>query len=360
MADYTSSERDFIHLADIKPRFGAQIAWERRRGRRAHWFSECAAEFVGTFFYVYAGRLNCPCDFCRTNRSSSGIGSAAAFRLNTSDPEGASSVLQIGVAYAIGVVLAFVVTQPTSGGHYNPGFSITLALRRRMSPQGALRYIVAQILGAYSACLLVYLQYGDIIKQVEGDLSAAGTLESTLFTPSGPAGVFAIYLAPGTSLWRVFLNEFVCDFLIGLVIWAVDDQSNFTVSPVAVPWIIGFVFALMVWSFSRVGVATNTARDVGARLMAITIWGLEAGGGAYAAITALTNIAATLLAAVFYELVFADYNRVLTPANASLLAGQAAYKEHAAQGIQLEGAVTRRSTSASSGGKGVEQTLEKV
>ena len=51
---------------------------------------------------------------------------------------------------------------------------------------------------------------------------------------------------------------------------------------------------------------------------------------------------------------------VLTPANANLLAGQAAYKEHAAQGGQLEGAVTRRSTSASSGGKGVEQTLEKV
>ena len=59
----------------------------------------------------------------------------------------------------------------------------------------------------------------------------------------------------------------------------------------------------------RFTVATNTARDVGARLMAITIWGLEAGGGAYAAITALTNIAATLLAAVFYELVFADYHR---------------------------------------------------
>ena len=47
----------------------------------------------------------------KTNRSYSGVGSAAAFRLNTSDPEGASSVLQIGVAYAIGVVLAFVVSK---------------------------------------------------------------------------------------------------------------------------------------------------------------------------------------------------------------------------------------------------------
>ncbi len=86
----------------------------------------------------------------------------------------------------------------------------------------------------------------------------------------------------------------------------------------------------MVWSYSRVGgtsirrldselrmlmltmslaVSTNSARDVGARLMALTIWGREAGGGSYAAITALTNIPATLLAAVFYEAVFADYNR---------------------------------------------------
>ena len=43
--------------------------------------------------------------------------------------------------------------------------------------------------------------------------------------------------------------------------------------------------------------------------MALSVWGLDAGGGPYAAITALTNIPATLLAAVFYEAVFADYTR---------------------------------------------------
>ncbi|TBU53757.1 aquaporin-like protein [Dichomitus squalens] len=336
-----SRERDFIHLADVKPRLNAQIVWERRRRRNVHWLAECAAEFVGTFIYI-------------------------------------------GIGYAIGVVLAFVVTQPTSGGHYNPGVSIAFAIMRRISPQKALRYIVAQILGAYCACLLIYVQYGDAIKQVEAELSAAGTLASTLFTPSGPAGVFAIYLAPGTSFGRVFLNEFVCDFVIGLVIWAVDDPSNHTVSPVAAPWIIAFVFALMVWSYSSVGgeyivsaknhadalplltqpwidsshvsVATNTARDLGARLMAITIWGLEAGGGPYAAITALTNILATSLAAVFYELVFADYSRVLTPASADLLAAQVAYNEHASRTV----AVTELERDVSPDDKAIEQTLERV
>jgi hypothetical protein len=48
--------------------------------------------------------------------------------------------------------------------------------------------------------------------------------------------------------------------------------------------------------------------------MAITIWGTKAAGGRYAAIAALTNIPATILAALFYEYVFADSLRVVNPA----------------------------------------------
>ena len=43
--------------------------------------------------------------------------------------------------------------------------------------------------------------------------------------------------------------------------------------------------------------------------MALTIWGMPAGGGSYAAIAALTNIPATLLAVAFYEFVLADSSR---------------------------------------------------
>ena len=56
-------------------------------------------------------------------------------------------------------------------------------------------------------------------------------------------------------------------------------------------------------------VSTNTARDVGSRLMALTIWGLPAGGGSYAALAALTNIPATICGALFYEVVLADSSR---------------------------------------------------
>ena len=56
-------------------------------------------------------------------------------------------------------------------------------------------------------------------------------------------------------------------------------------------------------------VAANTARDVGGRLAAIAIWGTKANGGKYAAISALTNILATLLAFSFYEFVLKDSSR---------------------------------------------------
>ena len=56
-------------------------------------------------------------------------------------------------------------------------------------------------------------------------------------------------------------------------------------------------------------VAANTARDLGGRLAAIAIWGTKANGGSYAAIAALTNIPATVLAYSFYEFVLKDSSR---------------------------------------------------
>ena len=55
--------------------------------------------------------------------------------------------------------------------------------------------------------------------------------------------------------------------------------------------------------------AANTARDLGGRLVAITIWGTKAWGGRYAAITALTNILSTLVAYMLYEFIFKDSSR---------------------------------------------------
>lgn len=56
-------------------------------------------------------------------------------------------------------------------------------------------------------------------------------------------------------------------------------------------------------------VALNSARDVGGRLAAISIWGMEASGGSYAALAALTNILGMLFAALLYEIFLVDSSR---------------------------------------------------
>lgn len=71
-----------------------------------------------------------------------------------------------------------------------------------------LRYIIAQILGSFLACLLVYVQYKVMIDQATAVLVQAGTLGTQQYTPSGPPGGFALYLG-GQTLGRAFLNEFI-------------------------------------------------------------------------------------------------------------------------------------------------------
>ena len=41
-------------------------------------------------------------------------------------------------------------------------------------------------------------------------MKANGTFDSVNFTPSGLAGIFAIYAAPGAKLGQAFVMELVC------------------------------------------------------------------------------------------------------------------------------------------------------
>jgi hypothetical protein len=67
--------------------------------------------------------------------------------------------------------------------------------------------------------------------------------------------------------------------------------------------------ATVIWGYAPIGLAANSARDVSGRLAAITIWGTQASGGTYAALAALTNIPATVIAAAFYEFFLSDSSR---------------------------------------------------
>jgi len=275
---------------------------------------ECFAEALGVFFYVYGG-----------------VGSTASTVLGTLLKQPAlGSLLQIGFGYAFGILLAITVCSGTSGGHFNPCVTISFIVFKGFPPLKGLRYIAAQILGAYIACLLIYVQYRDLIVLVEDGLAAAGTLEAIQFTPNGPGGILGLYLNPGTNLTRTLLNEFVTDVFLGLTIWACLDPTNSLIPPAAGPWVISFAYGAAIWGYAINGLAANSARDVGGRLANMTIYGMKASGGSYAALAALTNIPAMLFAALLYELFLTDSDRVLPAGQRAFLADHQAHRRNPA------------------------------
>ncbi|KAJ8089212.1 hypothetical protein PM082_014460 [Marasmius tenuissimus] len=290
-----STAPEVIHRKSVQTPLKAFTVWERNRHRSIHWLVECFAEFLGVFLYVYAG-----------------VGPQITFIVGPIlQQQGLSSLLQVGLAYACGVIFAVVICAGTSGGHFNPCLTITFMVFKGFPPLKGLRYIVAQILGGYVACLLTYAQYSRYIHLAEAALEQAGTLDAVLFTPNGPAGAFGLYVMPGSNLGLVFMNEFVTDTVLALAIFGCLDPTNVFATPTTIPVFIAAAYAGAIWGLSIPGLAANSARDVGGRLAAMTIWGTRASGGSYAAIAALTNIVSTLIAFVLHEMLLADYSRVV-------------------------------------------------
>ncbi|CCM00974.1 uncharacterized protein FIBRA_03022 [Fibroporia radiculosa] len=302
-----------VYLADVAPRSKFMASWERFRHGKGRWLVQFLAEAMATFLYTFAG-----------------AGSTAAWILgNILAIPALGSLLQIGVAYAVGIVLALTVCLPTSQGHANPAFTIYAMARGHCTPLRGLMLIVAQILGAYIACLLIYGQYYDFIKEAIAALESKGLYDEVMFTSQGPGGIFGLYTTPGDNLGNIFLNEFVCDFVLAVCILASIEPTNTHTPPAMAPWTIGFIYAIVIWGYAPAALAANSARDVGGRLAALTFWGLPASGGRYAAIAALTNIPATFAGGLFYEFVLNDSSRPITPAHAESAACNKAYEEHA-------------------------------
>ncbi|KAF8135054.1 aquaporin-like protein [Boletus edulis] len=299
-----------VRLRDVSSTPRYMTYWERVKYTKIHVLTELVAEMLGVFLYVYAG-----------------VGSAAAFVVGNVTTQPIGSLFTVGVAYSIGIMLAIVICGAASAGHFNPGVTISFVLLRKFSVRKAVLYILAQTFGAYVACLVVYVQWKDLLVAAEGVLVEKGLYDTLMFTPDGPAGAFALYVLPGTNLYRTLLNEFVTDFVIGLAISTSLDPTNHMVPPAAAPWVIGFTYGMAIWGFSPTAIAANTARDVGARFMTLTIWGRQAAGGPYAAIAALTNIPATVLAFIFYDTFLGSSSRTLTPSHVAFLKAHKMYRE---------------------------------
>src|SRR3954454_22308790 len=111
-----------------------------------------AAEALGTFLFFFLG-FN-------------------AIAVSVDIGGGAISSLGIAFAFGLGLALAIAALGQVSGGHFNPGVSLGLAVARKFPPLEVGPYWAAQLLGGFVAVLAVAAMYSERV--VESLVAAPG------------------------------------------------------------------------------------------------------------------------------------------------------------------------------------------
>lgn len=98
------------------------------------------AEFIGTYFLVFAG-----------------TGAVVVNELT-------GSLTHVGIAMTFGLVVAALIYAfgHVSGAHFNPAVTIAFWVRGDMRPREVLPYILTQFAGALAASLTLLLMFGDV------------------------------------------------------------------------------------------------------------------------------------------------------------------------------------------------------
>jgi len=263
------------------------------------WLRECIAEAVGVFCYVYCGV-------------------SALATLNLTNAEGLTNfggLLNVAFGFGFGIAFALITSATTSGGHFNPAITLCFATFQNFPWRKVPRYIFSQCFGGFLAAMFVYAQWHQSIVLYSEGLTAKGL---PLISATGPAGIFVAIPLPTQTNGYLFLTEFLADAFIGMCIWACIDPNNNFMSPTAAPWAIGLIYTTMIIGFGANTLATNLARDFGARCMAACFWGrgVFTVHDGYAAISILTNIPATFLGVGFYQLNMSDHHALIQKGHA--------------------------------------------
>jgi len=199
------------------------------------------------------------------------------------------------------------VSGPTSGSHLSPGYTIAFAVFKGFPWRKVPQYIIAQIFGAFIACLVVYGTYKQDLVAITLEMSILAPQD--IFSAAGPAGVFALFTQPGQGLGYVFMNEIFASTLLSLIVFTILDLSNPFISFVSAPILIGMGYAVVIWAFAPVSLVLNTARDLGGRMVAAIFFGTAGFPSKYTALAVFTNLLGTVLGATIQVLFLADSTR---------------------------------------------------
>lgn len=99
------------------------------------------AEAVGTFVLIFFGSLG-----------------VATFVITTQGQLApVYALLILPFAFGLGLMAAIAIAGPASGGHFNPAVTLAAMLDGRVDWRNALGYVVAQVIGGFSASIAILL-----------------------------------------------------------------------------------------------------------------------------------------------------------------------------------------------------------
>jgi MIP family channel proteins len=137
------------------------------------------AEFLGAFLLIlFIG-------FILTSNSAGGLGF--------------TDFAVIGLLHAFVLTMLIATLGPTSGAHFNPAVTVALAALRKIRPNDAGAYIVAQLAGGIAAALVCKAVLGPPADAV--DYGAVGI--NTKFLTSNFAGFIAEIIGTFALMWAI-------------------------------------------------------------------------------------------------------------------------------------------------------------
>jgi MIP family channel proteins len=99
------------------------------------------AEAVGTFILLTFGLLGVATNYVLTDGQGNQL----------------LAILVIPFCFGLGLLAAIALAGHASGGHFNPAVTLAALFDGRVTWQSAIGYVIAQIVGAFAACLLILL-----------------------------------------------------------------------------------------------------------------------------------------------------------------------------------------------------------
>lgn len=216
-------------------------------------------------------------------------------------------LMQIALAWGIGVILAIYLTRHLSCAHLNPALTLGMVISKRMPFKKLPTYLLVQFIGAFIAGLAIYFLFSPSISAFEdtheiirgsGESIQTAKMFGEYYSIPDSAAVVSMPLAIAAEAFGTFL--------LMLMIFALTEGCNVGRPHEALaPLFIGLTVSSIICLIAPLTQAgLNPARDFGPRMVAwIFGWGLAAfpdQSGGFFFVYILGPLLGAALAALFF------------------------------------------------------------